>query len=258
MSRPKAKRVLALSDLHCGHRAGLTPPGYWMNDDRWGPLQRWMWGWFEQELAAVGRVDLCLVLGDMIDGKGARSGGTELLTSSLLTQAEIATACLKQVKAGAFHCVYGTPYHVSVDGDDIEKLIAANIGADIGGHEWVEIGGVVFDLKHKIGGSQVPHGRFTSLARDVMWNRIWASEEAQPLADVLLRGHVHYCSQLDSQDCIAMTLPALQGPATTYGSRQCSGTVSFGFVEFTIIEGRVEWKKHLAKLRDIGRKVKRY
>lgn len=247
------KRVVAISDLHAGHLVGLTPPA-WRSPLAVRPLlhnvQREMWNFYESTLRALQPIDALLVLGDCIDGKGARSGGTEQITTDMREQRRIAATCIGVAKAAQIVMVYGTPYHVGPEGEDYEKDLADDLGATIGGHEWAEAHGVVFDLKHKVGGSQVPHGRHTAIARERLWNVLWHERELAPKANIVLRGHVHYFNYCGGADWLGITMPALQGPGSKYGVRQCSGTVHFGLVSFDIQpDGSYTWQPHLLPVR---------
>jgi len=254
------KRVLVLSDLHCGHATGLTPPD-WMHKvqsrssssairrrNKFTELQTQMWKWYTSQLSDIGKVDICMVMGDCVDGGGQRSGGTELIEVDTNKQAEIAIECLTEVKAKKHVMVYGTPYHTG-DGSDVEDLIAQEMDAKIGGHEWVDVNGVIFDLKHKIGSSGIPHGRGTAIMKEKLWSQLWEQDGDQPRADILLRGHVHYHTYVGGPEWLGMTCPALQGMGTKYGSRQCSGLVHFGLVVFEVSEkGDYTWQSRIARL----------
>lgn len=240
--------VLALSDLHCGHRAGLTSPKWHVSNatPNVRALQRKMWDKFADGMRELDRVDLCLVMGDCIDGRGEKSGGTELVTTDRIVQTEIAIECLRQVHAKRYIFVYGTPYHTGSE-TDYEGLIAKEFNAEIHSHAWPKIDGVVFDCKHKVGASQIPHGRHTAIAREALWNREWS--DGQPRADVLLRGHVHYHQFVGDSRFLGMTLPALQAADTKYGARQCSGTVDWGWVVFkTGKQGLESWQANVTRL----------
>lgn len=243
------KRVVAISDLHCGHIVGLTPPAYWTHAARSRTaraVQAELWKYFSRKLEELQPIHALLVLGDCIDGKGQRSGGTEQITTDLQEQCAMAEEAISLAKAKHIVMVHGTPFHVGADGEDYERLIAHNVGATIGGHEWAECHGVVFDLKHKVGSSQVPHGRHTAIARERLWNVLWQERDLAPKAQVLLRGHVHYFNYCGGSDWLGITMPALQGPGSKYGVRQCSGTVHFGLVSFDIYPGGTySWAAHL-------------
>lgn len=261
----KSKRIIALSDLHCGSVVGLTPPGYRRKmvdgNPKWGKhsqLSKELWDFFASEVRAVRRekpIDIMFCLGDCIDGTGRRSGGTELITTDRELQAYIAAECLNYVQAKKKVIVYGTPYHTG-ESEDYENLVAERTDADIGSHRWVDVNGVVFDLKHFVGGSTIPHGRTTAMGREQLWNLIYSEYDEQPKADVILRGHCHYHEGRFNPLYMGMILPALQGYGSKYGARQCSGKVDFGFVVFDINEkGEYSWRSHIAKIQAHKRKA---
>lgn len=244
------KRVVIVSDLHCGHWAGLTPPAWQFHPSRnpeGSRLQAETWRWFVATIGPL-RPDVLVCNGDAIDGKGQRSGSVELITADLEEQAEMAIVCLREAKAVHYMLTYGTPYHVSADGQDWEGHVARELGGTIGGHEWLECEGVVFDFKHKVGSSQIPHGRHTAVARERLWNVLWAEQDLGHRAHVLVRSHVHYHDFCGDPDFLAMTTPALQGPGSIYGVRQCSGIVHFGFIEFQCEGGRYTWTPHILRV----------
>jgi hypothetical protein len=94
-----------------------------------------------------------------------------------------------------------------------------------------------------VGGSTIPHGRFTATAKERLWNVLWNERELRPKAQVILRGHVHYATFCGEPGWVAMTLPALQGMGTRYGGRVCSGTVHWGAVIFDVNEDGTEIKR---------------
>jgi hypothetical protein len=253
-------KIIALGDMHCGHTAGLTPPEYMVNKaskPAIRAMQEQCWGWFQRKMKAAGKVDVCICNGDALDGKGDRSGGTEQFEADMLTQAEIAVRCLKEVKADKYLMAHGTPYHCNgVSGEEMERVVARELDAEIHSHYYAKLGGVMFDLRHAIGGSGIPHGRATPLAKEELWNALWAARGQVPKADCLLRSHVHYHAYVGGPGWIAMTLPALQSPGTKFGAKMCSGTVDFGFVEMEVSRGRIDrWQADVVVLQNIAEVV---
>lgn len=250
----KSKRVVVMGDTHCGHVAGLCPPN-WIGSmpnlkrfHRFCDLQEQCWKWFAKTIKALQPIDILLFNGDAIDGRGERSGGLELVEPDRAGQCEMAVQIIKHVNAKRVAMTYGTAYHTGQE-EDWEAQIAAEVGASIGSHEWPEINGVVFDMKHHLGSSSVPHGRHTAVSRDRLWNMLWAERGEQPKGDVFIRSHVHYHQHCGDPTYLAMTLPALQAAATKYGARRCSGIVDYGLVHFDIdAKGGFTWQSHLAKL----------
>jgi hypothetical protein len=253
------KRIIVISDLHSGHVAGLTPPEYQYQEvgdsttkhNKFARLQRELWIKFLNILEKYKPFDIGFDLGDLIDGKGSRSGGTELISNDRNTQVDMAVKCLEEVSRRGkenfkWIGVFGTGYHTSGEGgEDWESIIAERCGFEkIGAHESVDINGCIFDLKHHIGSSSIPHGRFTAPAKERLWNVLWNERDLRPKANVILRGHVHYATFCGEPGWVAMTVPALQGMGTKYGSRYCSGTVHWGLTVFDVNkDGTFSWEQ---------------
>jgi hypothetical protein len=261
-----SKRIIhgiALGDLHCGHMLGLTVPEYQIGISKTMPrarakcaqTQRDLYSFYADTLNKIGPVDFCIANGDLIDGDGSRLNGIEQITTDRLVQAEMAVAALTMVDTENFIMTRGTPYHVGFD-EEFEdpvckELVSRGYKATIGNHEWVDIGGVVFDLKHYVNSSGDQKGRGRSLENDALWNLVWYVAKEQPKADVILRSHVHYFKFVGGgDDPLMMTLPALQAMGTRFGSKICSGRVHIGMVEFFIdrVTKRASFVPHIAKL----------
>ena len=230
-------RVVTISDFHCGSKVGLTPPGY-QNDS----LQGELWDAYLMMLEPLRPIDILVANGDLIDGKGYRWGGTDLITADRAEQAEMATICIEVTEAKEAYLTYGTPYHTGRS-EDWEGEVAKYLGVPIEDQLWLDVNGVVFDVKHFIGASSVPYGRHTTIARDRLWNLLWAEMGQQPKADILLRSHVHYHNYCGGVSWVAMTTPALQGLGSKFGARYPAGTVDFGLVYFDIDDdGGFTWQ----------------
>lgn len=244
------KRVVIISDLHCGHMVGLTPPDYQTTSGslvKFGDMQKAVYDFYLVTLKALQPINILIVNGDCIDGKGERSGGTEIIEPDRTVQCDMAVRCIEAVRAKNIIVVAGTPYHAGVT-EDFERSIADAVGAHFGGHEWVDVNGTIIDVKHKIGSSTIPHGRSTAINRDRLWNQLWSIDDSQPLADIIIRSHVHYHTYSGDADVLAMTTPALQGYGSKYGVRQCSGRVDIGLVHIDIdSKGGYTWQAHLMR-----------
>jgi hypothetical protein len=245
------KKLLVFSDPHCGHLCGLTPSRWNPRSDRDNEAADYrdvLYSWTQKEIAAFGKVDVAVLNGDAVDGTGRRSGGTEQITTDTNEQAFMCVDWMKTVRTKAWFMTYGTPYHTG-DQNDIEDVIAREMGCEIAGTMDLSLNGRVFNFKHKIGGSQIPHGRATSVLRDKMWNQLWALRGEYPMADVVIRSHVHAAIAVDAPDGIAMITPALQGYGSKYGTRQVSGTVDFGLTYFEITDkGGISWTRRILRM----------
>ena len=257
----KQKRLAVIADPHSGHRVGLTHPDYqwkvptltahiWTKVAR---IQRECWRWYAKTVKALRPVDVLLVNADCIDGRGERSGGVELITGDRAEQVEIAARVIELWGAKVVIMTRGTPYHTGTE-EDWEDVLARRVRArKIGDHEWIDLNGIVFDFKHHVGRSTIPHGQFTPQARDWLWNALWAEAGYQPRADWIVRSHVHYarwCGGMrGGREWHATTTPALQAMGTRYGARYCSNLVDFGLMHWDVDgKGGVDWHKHIPKV----------
>ncbi len=255
------KRIVVISDLHCGHRVGLTPPEYqWICDKRTGhiwqkfaKIQKECWAWYVKKVHELQPVDVLVCNGDALDGRGERSGGVELITGDRNEQIKIAEECIKIWNPANVVMVRGTPYHTG-EVESYEDLIAQQLGCKIGDHEWINVNGIIYDFKHFVGSSSVPHTRKTAISRDQLWNQLWADADLQPDADWVVRSHVHYCEGgwhfVGTKEKQGLTTPALQAMGTRFGARRCSGTICFGLIHWDVEEnGTWKFAKHIALIR---------
>lgn len=246
------KRVLIVADLHSGHRVGLTPPQYQLNSgNKWGRVQKALWQEYTRMVDRLKPIDYLICNGDSMDGKGHRSGGTELLTADRNEQVSIARTCLEYTEAPVIVMTHGTPYHVG-DQDDWEQTLADQMPQvrKIGGQEWVNIGEVIFDCKHKIAGTSVPYSKGTAISKERLWNLLWTEHNEQPKAHCIIRSHIHSFFFVGADNWLGVVTPALQGQGSKYGSRQCQGHVDFGVVWFDIENGAYKWGWDIARVEE--------
>ena len=260
-----SKRVVVVADLHCGHRAGLTPTQWQTKPDdsvpqkaKWSIMQRETWNWYNRKLAALAPIDILIANGDLIEGKGTKSEGTENIISGRDEQAEAAFHAIAAAQAKQYRIIRGTSYHVG-PGEDFENNVAEKLDCKIGDHEWFDINGLIFDCKHHTTGGNMPHTQATGIMGDNLWNLVWNEhQEGQPRGDVFIRSHLHFA--FDAQGILPnqrlFITPALQGPGTKYGARQCRRRVDVGIMHFDI-KNRKEWswKVHLMDMKFLAASV---
>ena len=235
-------RVLLAGDFHCGHKAGLTPKGYQIpldseNERHYAEFQRETWDFFERQILELSPFSHAIFNGDLIDGRGKKSKGTEQLTTDRLTQVDMAEKVVRTVNATYNVFTYGTPYHTG-DGEDYEKIIAQRVGGILNPENLINIGGVILNVKHHTNGSGVPYGAATPLLKDALWTDIWAHLEDNPTADIVVRSHTHTFLKVNDGFRTAIVLPALQGAMTKYGTVRCTKVVHWGFAYVDIFDDR--------------------
>ena len=244
------KRIVVISDTHCGSRVGLTPtkfdhPPVQERDNCWHEMRGKQWNWFSQTITALREqhsIDYLFHLGDAVEGPGECAKGRDVVWPQREDQITIAEAVINFVQARKIWMVTGTPYHV----DNWEIALAEKVGAKIKSRMHINVNGVMFDLRHKIGKSA------NALTKARVNNILHHCRDEAPDSDIILRGHVHYYSGVTQigrkSTWYAYTLPALQGPGTLFGLEQCEGLVDFGFMHFDVYEsGEYSHRLHWAR-----------
>ena len=257
LSQQRPTRILLWGDSHCGSDVGLTPPAYQTKYtpnpkteehrtlNKWAKLQEECWNWYVGRLEMLKPIDKLFYLGDGIHGNAHRCGGTELIFVDRKVQVQMAIEAIEVVEAKYMVMVYGTPYHTG-EVEDFEMDIAQHFKCKIGGHEWEEVNGCMFDLKHKQSNCKNPA---TSIWNEMVDQREWAGLGEQPKASVLVRAHNHRFCILKLEDCTGISIPALQAYGTKFGARQCSRKVQFGLVALDVWpDGEIVEHIHIAKL----------
>jgi len=236
--------VGVIADLHCGHKKGIVPPAWQDSADQ---EERWrLYHHMVMARKRVAPIDLLVNNGDAIEGKGLRSGGTELVTTDRIVQIEMAKVAIELWEPKEVLMTYGTASHTGVD-EDFEDILAKDLGARIKGELFLELEGVPCSFKHKVGGSAAaPHTRWTTLMKEKTWDFVWAHEKKQhPDSQVLVRSHVHYHvygGKKGLAPWVALTTPALQGLGSKFGERICSGLVDWGITWMLFSNGELtDW-----------------
>jgi hypothetical protein len=238
------KRLLILSDLHCGNVLGLTSPKYYSTE-----ISRKFWDWYVDEINSLGKVDHVVCNGDAIDGKALATGGKGLFENDRLKQVDIAYDCFTMIDCDNFTVVRGSEYHTG-KGEDFEDTLAEKLGEEKSCNEkWLDINGFLFHFRHHTNSSATPWGRFTAVAREKAWKDLESLKyNNNRVPDAVIRSHVHYYTQAYSTMGLTMTTPALQ-LNSSYGQRRCAGITDIGFVVFDI-ESKEDysWKSHILRL----------
>jgi len=249
----RRRRIALIGDTHCGHLTGLTPPEFQIDSKPYAEFRRESWLWFNNTIELMKPFDYAVYNGDMIDGKQHKGGGLELLYPDRFDQVRMAVSIANKVGAAKNVVIRGSKYHVGSE-ENFEDDFSDRIGASIYNRFLGDIGGKVFDIRHKIGRSSVPHGRMTPLSRQVLWSRL-RNERTGNKADIIIRSHVHYHIAMEESGIMAMTLPALQG-ASAYGELECDGEVDYGVVFIDIEpDGRIVKHTILPRLKSLKSEI---
>jgi hypothetical protein len=118
------KRVLVCSDLHCGHRTGLTHPNWHRpnSEDKLDWIQSELWWRWKKEIEKLKPIDIAFWNGDLIEGRNKPS--EELMTGDRNEQVIYAAHAMAETEAEVHVVSTGTTFHVGVE--DFERNLREN------------------------------------------------------------------------------------------------------------------------------------
>lgn len=207
-------RMLIEGDYHSADLLGLAHPDHW--PARKQRLAQTVWDWRTAELKDIGRVDIHILGGDMIEGPG-RKETLGLLATEMDEQVEMAEEAVREVRADYRYFTFGTPFHV-VSFAKAEKQLAKAFG-ERPRMEW-RIGplhGRYFMDRHVLGRSDIPYGQGTPLWKEWVRDEVQAAMEEYRAADFHSRHHVHYYFEMKNNRGHAVACPALKLPTPPDG-----------------------------------------
>ena len=179
----------------------------------------------------------------MIDGEATKSNKNEMLYVSPEDQLELSIECVDIINADKTYLVTGTGYHTGKN-VDYENVIGQRINAEKNMQRGIKfawlhetlslnVDGLKFDFCHKVGRSSIPHGRWTPLARQELWDLKKAGRARYEGHDIFVRSHTHYHIYGGEYGKLMLTTPALQGH-TRFGQREVEGVVDVGITYFDV------------------------
>lgn len=236
-------RVLSISDTHSGNIAGLTPEKFnpqSEDDYKRYVYRRGLYEWFCKQVDALRPIDICVSDGDLIDGKGEKSGGTEQVTTDRTKQIEMATEFLSFIDAKEYLFAFGTGYHVGHE-EDWESIIANEFHTKAEDVVTKDVNGLCMKWRHHISNSV--NAMIKQQENDIKWSINGEFEKA----DVMIFGHVHHYEAHVNRFGTVIVSPSLQGlGGSQLGSRRMGGIVDYGLLHFDV-KSREEWswKAHL-------------
>lgn len=236
-------RIVIVSDLHCGSEAGITPLAS-------NQIQRQLYNrWADCIEHLGGKPDLLVCNGDAVDGlqsKGRGQGDSDWMAR----QIDHAAMLLSEWNAKQICIVSGTAYHTRAAASvDFEELLAMQLKCryerklNIEAHGWFRL-----QCRHKIGGSGIPHGRFTAPNRSKAWGVMNAAQAGGKPPHLSVFSHVHYWGYSEDAFGATMTTPAWQAIGNVYGDTACDGHVDVGAVQLRVGKTQAEgwsWQKRL-------------
>ncbi|HOJ96856.1 MAG TPA: hypothetical protein PK024_08495 [Methanospirillum sp.] len=235
------KKILCISDLHCGSLNGLIP--YNFTDDINNELfilndvQRYLFQQWIHMCNTIRNIDYCIVCGDLVDGANYGEKGKGQITTDIYTQAKMACHLLKMIDTKNFVIVDGSGYHVGqeISGD---MLVADMLNGHFGNPD-IELTceSITFHIRHHEQWSRDPGGRHTAARKEAN-----VSVLQNEKIDVFIRGHIHSFNYNGDKRNMTVILPAWKGP-DKFQRKKYMEIPDNGYVVFTVNNNIYNWEQ---------------
>lgn len=250
------KRIVVVSDMHCGSNTGLTPPS---NQVR--KAHEVTWQAYKNMLESLQPIHTLVCNGDCINAPSLRCFNEDNLEGDTDKQCQMAATALDEAKAKNLIMMAGTDSHTG-HGFELERgaLDKARILAYEAGRPYesttydivldYNVDGLVFNFRHYIGTRSSPMSRGLTGILDKIVAELKEARKKDRKKDILVRSHAHYYTYHGDDHSMLVVTPALQLPNANYAAKKCSGLVNWGLVYFDVYpDGQYVWK---AMLGDFG------
>jgi len=217
----KLRKILVLSDTHCGSVFGLCPPVYQAPDGAHydaNKIQKWMWNkWlhFTNKWLPSMMNDEPFVLvlnGDLIDG--AHHGATEVIHPDPFTHTRLAYHILLDLvdRADKTFLVRGTECHTTGSETLLGEMLGASPCPATNDPCWeqlsLQINGTLCSFKHHIGTSMRQWTEGSGLSTALSLELAIANHLGHEAPSVIIRSHRHKYGMFENgAQLIAVTPP---------------------------------------------------
>lgn len=208
------KRVVVVSDMHCGSTRGLCPPNYRTLDGnpiRLNPVQQWLWTSYTHFVGVARRYApyALVVNGDAIEG--IHHGGQQVWSPDAADHFGAAVQALTPLAehANAVYIIQGTECHTK---SAEHGLVTALPNARACTHRLdLDINGYIVRFVHHISTSSRVYLRASRLSIHLANMQLEAHRAGRPIPSALIAGHCHTYDRYESGGgVLALTMPPWQ------------------------------------------------
>jgi len=281
MRSKQSRSVLFLSDMHVGSNYAVRSPDATLEDGTELKMTKFNEQMYDnwchvRDSVEKKDIDVLCLNGEPIDGGNVKTNASGTWTSSIQSQLDDAERLIRMYKWKEIVATRGSRYHVSVQNNFHEEILAAKLNAvpysglfgkardnkqgaktyDINGSKqftdfylFFILCGKRFSVCHHVGYNKTELYRTTALARETAVMEFAEGKwfpQGQKI-DVLVRSHVHYYVQIRFPGHIAFTTPCWKLPDEFSMRRGLGGTaVNIGSIEVIIEQnGEIDVREHM-------------
>lgn len=247
-----SKKVLFIGDTHVGSNVGLSSSEMINEDDNvihQNVIQKWISDKYYKMVDDVGKVDLLILNGDIVEGPNYKNEGVGNWTNDMDVQVEHASDLLKDIKFRKCIGCSGTRYH-SGDNPKNDKRVIEKIGGQWMKEVSTEINDVRIHAAHKAAVYKNKQSKPASITGEMVAAEINAFEFGK--YDILAKSHTHTYAGVDMGTSIGFLLPCWKGrdDYAIYSASPLTFNPSIGYVVVEIESDKsFSWYRDIEKLK---------
>lgn len=231
------KRILVVSDLHCGHTCALTP-----SENHQSDISRFLYDKWKEMIKYVGPIDVLVVNGDSVEGPNVKDDGFGLITSDVHEQCKMVVELLRPFKDAQFIFTNGSKYHVgtNMNGDRIACMLLD--GEWFGMQGTIDVEGVKINVRHSINYSSQPNSRATAQRGE---QTIAAMQDED--IDIFIRSHTHKFVYSGNERYLHITTPCWKG-VDDFITKKSIEKTDCGWILITVDGSDFTWEHHIFRI----------
>ena len=236
------KRILVVSDLHCGSNVGLFLPEYYDPDNDIGYEINDVIGYLFEKwcsmVSTVGHVDYVIANGDLVDGANVAEAGEGQLTTDVHTQAVVAANLLNMIDTDTYYVLNGSKYHTGQTSGD--QLVCDLIGGKwLGDYEFITFDNILTHVRHFEKYSSNPDSRCGPQLKEARNNRAQGTD-----VDIYIRSHTHHFNASITSRELTINTPCFKGMDHFIGARSME-MPDCGYVIINVDGANYTWDYHV-------------
>lgn len=234
-------KYLFIGDTHVGSLYGVMPPKF--QQYNYNSVQKKIFSEWKKMCHDVGKVDVLVLMGDMVDGTGKNSKGKDMWTTDIDKQIECAKELVDMIEYDKSAIVYGSPYHVE-ENLNADQMFAKKINATWHDNELVlkpKNDSGLIHIAHNISpSSSAFQYRTSGIAKELMMAVI--HENVLGKIKAIVRAHAHFYVHVEFSSNMGWVNPCWE-TRTPYMIRKGLGLIpKLGYVVLEVEGGR--WSKY--------------
>lgn len=236
------KRILVVSDMHCGHTRGLSPWDNYSSD-----ISNFLYNKWKEMVKYVGDIDMVIVNGDCVDGSNYKDDGFGLFTSDIHEQCMMVRDLFEPFRKMGVQFVFtdGSKYHVgsNLNGDRISCMLLG--GEWLGKDGFIQAENIKIHARHVINYSSQPNSRSTAQRGE---QTIAAMQDED--VDIFIRSHTHKFVYSGNERYLHITTPCWKG-VDDFIRKKSIEKSDCGWVLITVDGSEYSWEHHVFRIPDV-------